>query len=123
MRVAMDIDWQQLFIPRTSLVELVLRGSAMYVFLFVVLRLMVRRHVNSFSLMDLLLLVLIADAAQNAMAGEYNTITEGLVLCSTLFAWNYALDWAGFYFPAFGRLLEPPPLLLVEDGQLQRRNM
>ena len=48
------------------------------------LRVLVSRHIGSLSMMDLLLMVLIADAAQNAMASEYRSITEGIVLCGTL---------------------------------------
>jgi uncharacterized membrane protein YcaP (DUF421 family) len=119
----MDVDWQKLFVPDTPALELVLRGSVMYLALFSVLRLLVRRHVGSMNLMDLLLMVLIADAAQDAMAGEYRSISDGLVLCGTLIGWNYLLDWLAYRFPSFGRLLEPPPLPLIRDGQLQRRNM
>jgi uncharacterized membrane protein YcaP (DUF421 family) len=119
----MSIDWHELFVPKMSLAELVLRGSFMYLSLFAVLRVLVRRHIGSMSLTDLLLLVLIADAAQNAMAGKYETITEGVVLCATLVGWNYFFDALGYYFPAFGRLLEPPPLAVIEGGKLTRRHM
>jgi uncharacterized membrane protein YcaP (DUF421 family) len=64
----MSIDWQTLFIPQTSLIELFVRGTVMYMLLLTALRVLVRRHVGSMSLMDLLLMVLIADAAQNAVA-------------------------------------------------------
>jgi uncharacterized membrane protein YcaP (DUF421 family) len=119
----MEIDWQTLFVPQTSLVELVLRGTVMYLALFATLRVLVRRHVGSMSLMDLLLMVLIADAAQNAMAGEYKSLTAGLVLCGTLIGWNYLVDWLAYLFPAFGKLIEPPPLPIVQNGVLNRRNM
>jgi uncharacterized membrane protein YcaP (DUF421 family) len=67
--------------------------------------------------------VLVADAAQNAMAADYHSLTEGAVLVSTIFAWNYGLDWLGFRFPLVHRLLNPPPLLLVENGRIQHRNL
>ena len=41
----------------------------------------------------------------------------------TIVAWDYFLDWLGFTFPAFGRLLRPAPLPLVKDGRKLRRNM
>ncbi len=119
----MHIDWQTLLVPQTSLVELFLRGTAMYLGLLAVLRFLVRRHVGSMSLMDLLLMVLIADAAQNAMANEYKSLTEGLVLCGTLLGWNYFLDWLAYRYSAFQALLEPPPLPVIKDGKLLRRNM
>ena len=70
----MAIDWQTLLIPKVSLVELIIRGSVMYLMLFTLLRVLGRRHMGSLSLMDLLLIVLIADAAQNAMASNYRSL-------------------------------------------------
>jgi uncharacterized membrane protein YcaP (DUF421 family) len=119
----MSLDWQTLFVPQTPLLELVLRGTLMYLVLLAALRVLVRRHIGSMSLMDLLLMVLIADAAQNAMAGQYNSITEGLVLCGTLVGWNYLLDWLSYKSEFVARLLEPPPLAVVKNGRLLRRNM
>jgi uncharacterized membrane protein YcaP (DUF421 family) len=119
----MSLDWQTLFIPNTPLLELILRGTLMYFALLFALRLLGRRQVGSLSLMDLLLIVLIADAAQNAMSAEYRSLTEGFILCGTLIGWNYLFDFLAFRSTWFARLLEPPPLPLVRDGQLQRRNM
>jgi uncharacterized membrane protein YcaP (DUF421 family) len=119
----MGIDWENLFVPQVPLLELFLRGTVMYIALLAVLRVLVRRHVGSMSLMDLLLMVLIADAAQNAMADEYHSITEGVVLCGTLIGWNYLFDWLAYRYPAFGKLLEASPLPVVRDGKLMRRNM
>jgi uncharacterized membrane protein YcaP (DUF421 family) len=73
--------------------------------------------------MDLLLMVLIADAAQNAMANEYRSITEGVVLCGTLIAWNYLLDWLAHRYRFIEKLLEPPPLPVIRGGKLLRRHM
>lgn len=72
---------------------------------------------------DLLLVVLIADAAQNAMASEYKSVTEGAILVGTIAFWNYFLNWIGFKSPWFQSLLRPAPLLLIKDGQLLRRNL
>ena len=119
----MNVDWQTLLVPHTSLIELFLRGTAMYLGLLVALRFLVRRHVGSMSLMDLLLMVLIADAAQNAMANEYKSLTEGLVLCGTLIGWNYLFDWLAYRYPTFQRMLEPLPLPVIRDGRLLKRNM
>lgn len=119
----MTVNWQALFIPGGSLLEIFVRGTIVYFVLLASLRVLNRRHVGSMSLMDLLVMVLIADAAQNAMAGQYNTITEGLVLCGTLIGWNFVLDWLAYTSPLVARLLEPPPLDVVRDGKLLRRNM
>lgn len=64
--------------------ELLLRGSLMYWLLFLLFRFVLRRDTGSIAIADILLLVLIADASQNAMAGGYNTVAEGAVLVGTL---------------------------------------
>jgi uncharacterized membrane protein YcaP (DUF421 family) len=103
--------------------ELVLRGSAMYWFLFLLFRFVLRRDVGSLGIADILLLVLIADASQNAMAGGYTTVAEGMLLVATIAAWNYLLDWASFRFELVRRLAEPPPLPLVRNGRILRANL
>ena len=116
------IDWHALFVPTVSLLELVLRGSVMYLFVLVAMRLF-RRDAGALSTADLLVVVLVADAAQNAMASEHHSLTEGAVLNATIFAWNYGLDWLAYRYPRVHRLLNPPPLLLIENGRLQGRNL
>ena len=119
----MDIDWNALLVPKVSILELILRGSVVYLSLFVLLRVVVRRHVGTISLMDLLVIVLIADAAQNAMASEYRSLPEGLILCGTLIGWSLLLDWLAYRYKPLRAWLEPKPLLLIKDGKPQRRNM
>jgi uncharacterized membrane protein YcaP (DUF421 family) len=122
MNTASQIDWQSVFIPSLHLGEIVLRGTVVYLFLFVLLRLL-RRGAGAIGISDLLVVVLIADAAQNAMASEYKSITEGLVLVTTIVFWDYFLDWLGYRFPPVRRLLRPSPLLLIKDGRIQRHNL
>lgn len=119
----MDIDWQALFEPQVSWLELFVRGSAMYVFLFLILRLVLRRQAGSIGMTDLLVIVLIADAAQNAMAAHYESLSDGMVLVATLVFWNYLLEWLGFHFPRFEAVIHPPPLALVKNGRMQHANM
>ena len=116
------IDWRQLFVPTSSLLELFIRGSLMYLLILAGFRIF-RRDPGSLSVSDLLVVVLIADAAQNGMAGEYKSVTEGVVIVATIFAWNYALDWASYRFPVLRRLVEAPPLVLVRHGRVLRANL
>lgn len=117
-----EIDWHALLVPTVSLLELVLRGSVVYLFILVALRFF-RREAGALSTADLLVVVLVADAAQNAMASEYHSITEGAVLIATIFAWNYLLDWLGYRYRWVYGLLHPAPLLLVKNGRIQRSNL
>jgi uncharacterized membrane protein YcaP (DUF421 family) len=71
----------------------------------------------------LLLITLLADASQNGMAGDYKSIPNGIALVTTIIFWDYLLDWLSFKFPRFQNLIESPPILLIKNGQLLRRNM
>jgi uncharacterized membrane protein YcaP (DUF421 family) len=117
-----QVDWKSLFVPTTSLVEIFIRGTVIYLLLFFVLRFL-RRETGAIGIADLLVIVIIADAAQNAMAGEYKSITEGAVLVGTIVFWDYALDWLGYHFLLMQRLVRPAPLLLIQNGRMLRRNM
>jgi uncharacterized membrane protein YcaP (DUF421 family) len=117
------MDWDSLFGFTMSPWELVLRGTAMYWFLFLLFRFLVRRRMGSIGLGDMLVLVLLADAAQNAMAGDYKTVSEGALLVTTIVGWNVVVDWLTFRVDALRKVLEPPPLPLVLNGKVQRKNL
>ena len=117
------MDASSLFALNVSPWELMIRGSVMYWFLFLVFRFLLRRDVGSIGVADVLLIVLIADASQNAMTADYTTLSEGLILVSTLIGWNYLLDWLSFHVRAVERFLEPPPLQLVRRGRILRKHL
>jgi uncharacterized membrane protein YcaP (DUF421 family) len=117
------VDWSGVFSSSVPVAEIVLRGSLVYLILFGLLRVALKREAGTLGIPDLLMVVLIADASQNAMAANYHSVTDGLVLVATIVFWNYALDWLAFRYPRFRHLVEPAPLLLVKDGRFLRRNM
>ena len=104
-------------------VELILRGTLIYWLLFLLFRLVLRRDVGSIAIADVLVLVLIADASQNAMSGGYETVADGAVLVGTIAAWNWLFDFLTYRFPAVRRLIQAKPLRLIENGKLLRRNL
>lgn len=116
------MDWHSIFTPTIPVLEIVFRGTVIYLFLFFMLRVL-RREAGGVGISDLLVVVLVADASQNAMASEYKSITEGLVLVATIAFWAYFLDWLGYRFTVVERLLRPAPLLLIRNGRLLRQNM
>jgi uncharacterized membrane protein YcaP (DUF421 family) len=117
------INWGKAFSFDTSPLEIILRGTIVYLAVFVLLRSILKRESGGVGITDLLVIVLIADAAQNAMAGTYTSVPDGLVLVATIVFWAYALDWLAHRYPAISRLIKPQPLLLVRDGRMLRRNM
>jgi len=116
------IDWGSVFTPSLNIFEIFVRGTITYLFIFFLFRVF-RRQAGAIGIPDLLLVVLIADAAQNAMSSEYKSITEGIILVGTIAFWDYSLDWLGYKFPKLRRIVRPSPLPLIKDGRIQRRNL
>jgi uncharacterized membrane protein YcaP (DUF421 family) len=117
------VDWQQLLVPTHSLLEIFLRGSVMYLSLFLLLRFFLKRQIGVLGIADLLLVVLIADASQNGMAGEYKSIPEGILLVATVILWNVVVVWVGYRFPKLRWLTRPKHICLIRDGQMIKSSM
>jgi uncharacterized membrane protein YcaP (DUF421 family) len=117
------MQWSEIFGVSVSPLELVVRGTAMYLFLFFLFRVVIKRRVGAGGLADHQVLVIIADAAQNGMAGEYRTVTEGFILVATIVVWDLVIDWLAYTFPRLQSVLEPPPLLLIDRGKVLWRNL
>lgn len=117
------IDWLGVFRPETPLLEIFLRGTFVYLALVLMLRFVLRRESGSMAISDLLVIVLLADAAQNAMAGDYTTVTDGLLLVATIIFWAYSLDWLSYRWRPLQRVLRPRARLLVKDGAIIRPNL
>lgn len=117
------IDWSNIFVPSVSVFEIIIRGSLVYLALFLLFRVFLKRDAGSVGLADLLLVVLIADASQNAMSADYKSVTDGVVLISTLAFWNYFLDWLAWRSPKIRAWISPPPLRLIKDGRMLRHNL
>ncbi len=117
------IHWQTMFAIDTPLIEIFIRGTVIYLGMFLMLRVVLKRQTGGISTTDVLVIVMLADAAQNGMAGTYQSIPDGLMLVGTIIFWSYAIDWLGFHFPWLEKWLEPAPLPLISNGIMLRRNM
>lgn len=119
-----NINWQGIFIPSLPILEILIRGTVMYLVLFAVLRLVFRRIGSAtVGLAEILMIALVAAAAQNAMARDHKSLADGLLLIGTIVFWTYALDWLGHRYPRIQTWYNPPPLLLVKDGVMLPYNM
>jgi uncharacterized membrane protein YcaP (DUF421 family) len=119
----MEVDWSQIFGLSESPLDAIIRGTIMYLALFVLFRVVIRRRVGAIGMSDILLTVIIADAAQSGLSGEAKSVTEALIVVGTIFFWNHLIDWLNYRVPALQGVLEPPPLALIENGRINRRNM
>ncbi|MEK8032633.1 YetF domain-containing protein [Ideonella sp. DXS29W] len=117
------MDGSTLFAFSVSPWELVLRGTLIYVFLFLVFRFVLRRDAGSIGLSDFLFVVLIGDAAQNGMIGEATSSADSMLLIATLVGWNVLLNYLAYRWPGFERLAMGQRLCLFRSGQLNRRAM
>ncbi|ERG63840.1 hypothetical protein L332_05060 [Agrococcus pavilionensis RW1] len=114
-------DWGEVFGLTVPVLEIVARGSVMFLALTVLLRVVGQREAGGLGITDILIVVLVADAAGAGMRGEAGSIGDSLVLVGTILFWSVALDALGYRWPALGRLLKARPKPLIEDGRLNRR--
>jgi len=117
-----SVQWGKLFVFTTSPIELFIRGSIIYLFILVLMRVL-RREPGTVGIADLLMVVLIADASQNAMAGEYHSVLDGLILILTIVFWNFFMDWLALRSKVVERLTFPPPISLFEHARMNPANM
>jgi uncharacterized membrane protein YcaP (DUF421 family) len=113
----------QLFAVHVPALELVVRGTLVYWLLFLIFRFLLRRDVGAVGIADILLLVIVADAAQNAMSGGYDTFAEGAILVLTIVGWNWLLDFLSYHFAVVRRFASPGRLTLVQSGKPLSRNL
>ncbi|MEO7296957.1 MAG: YetF domain-containing protein [Verrucomicrobiota bacterium] len=98
--------------------ELVLRGIIVYLFLMVALRLTGKRQVGQLAPFDLVLLLVLSNAVQNAMNAGDNSLLGGLILASTLIGLNYLLGLITFKNRKLEALVEGKPEVLIHDGKV-----
>jgi uncharacterized membrane protein YcaP (DUF421 family) len=96
--------------------ELFVRGTVIYLVAFLLLRSFPRES-GSTGRTDLLGLVFIADAAQNGMSANYQSLTDGIVLVATIFFWSLLLNAAGYRWQWAARLSKPRAVLLIQGGR------
>jgi hypothetical protein len=72
------IDWAELIVPTHSIGEMLVRGTLTYLSLFLIFRFVMKRQTSTIGIADILVVVVIADAAQNAFSREYSLSQKGL---------------------------------------------
>jgi len=98
--------------------SIVLRTAIVYVALLLGLRLAGKREMGQMTPFDLVVILLIANAVQNAMVGPDTSVTGGLIAAGVLIVGNYGVAQARERLPWFRRAVEGTPTLLINDGKL-----
>ncbi len=96
---------------------------AVYLFIIIAIRLFGKKELAQLSVIDLVFILLISNAVQNAMVGPDATLTGGLVAASTLFVVNYALKYLQFFFPKFRKAVEGETIMLVYKGKILKSHL
>lgn len=116
-------DWTEMFAIDTPIPEIFIRGSLIYLGIFILLRVVLKREAGTLGMTDLLVVVLIADAAQNGMSADYKSVTDGLLLVATILFWSWLLNLMSYRSKWFGRITHPRSLSLIRNGKVNRRNL
>jgi uncharacterized membrane protein YcaP (DUF421 family) len=103
--------------------ELMLRALFIYGFLLFVLRLTGKRQVGQLAPFDLVLLLVLSNAVQNAMTGPDQSVGGGMIICSTLLLVNGFIGYATYRSKTIEALIEGRPQVLIHNGVLDERVM
>lgn len=101
----------------------VLRSLAIYTFLLVVFRLAGKRTLADITPFDLVLLLIIGEATSQGLLGDEHSVTNAVVVVTTLVVVDVLVSLAKQHVPALARVTEGVPLLLVDDGELLHERM
>src|SRR5512142_1469696 len=101
--------------------EIALRTTVVYILLLLLIRLAGKREIGQPTPFDLVVLLLVSNAVQNAMTGPDTTVTGGATAAVTLIAVNFLVAMARQKFDGFRRFVEGVPLMLVSHGEIQYR--
>jgi uncharacterized membrane protein YcaP (DUF421 family) len=103
--------------------EIILRTAVVYVVVLVLLRVAGKRELGQMSPVDLVVILVIANAVQNAMTGGDNSLIGGIIAATTLVAINTAFAKVAHRVPYLEHLFESEPTTLVKDGKPIQRNL
>lgn len=113
----------ELLTPNLHLAELFVRGSVTFIGLTLLLRLVGRRETGGIGLTDLIVILLVVDAASIGLTGASESVGDSVVLVLTVLGWSLVMDLVGYRWPRLGRLFKSEPRELIRDGQVSHRAM
>lgn len=115
--------WDSVFLPSTPVLELFVRGTVTFLALLAMMRVVGQRESGGLGLTDLLVVVLVADAASIGLSGDADSIADSFVLVATILLWSVALDALAYRSPRLAAIIKARPRPLIRDGVLDRRVM
>jgi uncharacterized membrane protein YcaP (DUF421 family) len=113
--------WHAMFVEQIPFTEKILRTIIIYALLVVLFRLTGKRGMASLSTLDFVVVFLLSNVVQNAVIGNDNSVTGGIVGAVTLVAVNAAVDRLIVISPAAERIFEGRATTVIKDGHLIAR--
>jgi uncharacterized membrane protein YcaP (DUF421 family) len=104
-------------------VDLVLRATAVFCFLFLLTRIIGKRELGTLQPFDLMLLIVLGDALQQGMTQDDYSITGAFLIVGTFASLQVFLSWIGYRFPRSRPILEGEPIIVLQDGEPIERNL
>jgi len=109
-----------MFWPQLGVAEKILRPVVVYAFLVIALRIFGKRELAQLNPFDLVVLLSLSNAVQNAIIGNDNSVTGGLIGAFALLCINYVVVRFVFRHRRLDQLLEGKPTTLIEHGKICR---
>ena len=107
-----------MFMPSVAVSELMLRAVLIYVFVFILLRLLGKKHVGEMGPFDLVILLILSESVQNSLVADDKSVTGGLIVASTLFGISQLVGFLSWKSKKAERLIEGTPRILVRNGHV-----
>jgi uncharacterized membrane protein YcaP (DUF421 family) len=103
--------------------DIVTRATVLFLFVFLVTRLIGRRELASLEPFDLILLVVVGDLIQQGITQSDMSVVGAVLATGTFAVLVLAVSYVGFRFPRLQPLLDPQPLIVVQDGEVIEKNL
>lgn len=103
--------------------DIVFRGIAVFVFIYLLTRVVGRRELSSLEPFDLILLVILGDSVQQGLTQDDYSITGAVIAVGTIATLQVLTSYVSFRFPRLRPVLDGEPIVIVEDGKPIERNM
>ena len=103
--------------------DIALRGIVLFLFVYLLTRVIGRRELSSLQPFDLILLIVLGDTIQQGLTQDDYSITGALIAVGTIASLQVLTSWGAFRFPRMRRVLEGHPIVLVEDGKVIEKNL
>jgi len=117
----MHDTWKDMFVLAVPLLEKILRPVVVYAFLVISLRLSGKRELVQLNPFDLVVLLTLSNTVQNAIIGDDNSVTGGIIGATSLLAINYLVVRFLYDHRKLDRLIEGAADVLIDNGTLQDR--